>query len=291
MTLPHTVAIRQKVLAWYTKYKRSLPWRETSDPYHILVSEVMLQQTQVSRVIDKYTSFLNEFPTLQHLANASPARIIMAWQGLGYNRRALFLQKTAQAVLREHEGVFPSTLESLTALPGVGDYTARAILAFSFRIAVPMMDTNHRRFYSRVFFGMQHIRDKELLHTAEHILPPNAAYDFNQALMDFGSAICTTKNPKCIQCPLQVYCTAYPHILTHTVANVGKKKKHIPFRDTDRYIRGRIIDYLRMHNTESISTVRELFPDIDEHRFLAVVQGLIRDGLLCRNLDILSLPM
>ena len=148
--------IRKKILTWYAIAKRDhFPWRKTRNPYKILVSEVMLQQTQVSRVIDKYREFLRVFPNAKKLSDAKASEVITAWAGLGYNRRALFLQKTAKAVREVHGGRFPKYLEMLKTLPGVGDYTARAVLSFAFEQPVPMMDTNHRRFYQRVLFGFK----------------------------------------------------------------------------------------------------------------------------------------
>ena len=213
--------ICSRLLGWYVEHQRDLPWRRTEDPYNILVSEVMLQQTQVSRVLEKYREFLHAFPTVQALAKAKTSAVIKTWKGLGYNRRALFLQRTAQAVVNEHGGTFPQTLEALVKLPGVGDYTARAILSFALDKQVPMMDTNHRRFYSRVLHGIKKVKDKDLLVDALVLLPKKKAYDWNQALMDFGSSICLTRKPRCEVCPLQKYCKAYPDVLTE----IKPKKK------------------------------------------------------------------
>ena len=153
--------IQQRVLHWYKQNKRNLPWRQTHDPYHILVAEIMLQQTQVQRVIEKYQSFLKRFPTVQKLARAKASSVITEWKGLGYNRRALFLQRSAQSVVKDHGGRFPRTISELVSLPGIGDYTARAVLSFAFKKPVPMMDTNHRKFYSRLFPKAKN--DKELI--------------------------------------------------------------------------------------------------------------------------------
>lgn len=290
MTMVEQKKIRSILLRWYKKNQRaSLPWRHTRDPYKILVSEIMLQQTQVSRVIEKYHEFLTAFPTVQDLASAKASAVIAAWKGLGYNRRALFLQKTAQAIVNEHGGVFPQTIEALVALPGVGDYTARAVLSFSFEQPVPMMDTNHRRFYQRILFGIDTKKDKELLVAAEALLPKKRAYDWNQALMDFGSLVCTTSKPKCEICPLQSVCQAYPEILT-AEPRKKKKKKAIPFKQTDRYFRGRIIDHLREHNTLSERKAAGLFAEISKERLLAIISGLEKDGLIIRRKKSMLLP-
>src|SRR5947209_3644935 len=141
-------SFRRQILDWYDMHRRDLPWRGDPDPYHVLVSDVMLQQTQVDRVIPKYLAFLARFPTLQTLASASTADVLRAWQGLGYNRRALNLKRTAEAVVREHSGKLPRTVEELEKLPGIGRYTARAVACFAFGVQVAVVDTNVRRVLS-----------------------------------------------------------------------------------------------------------------------------------------------
>ncbi|MBT4153538.1 MAG: A/G-specific adenine glycosylase [Candidatus Magasanikbacteria bacterium] len=271
--------VQSAVLQWYKKHKRDLPWRHTHDPYHILVSEVMLQQTQVARVIEKYHEFLRAFPTVQDLADASTASVITVWKGLGYNRRALFLQKAAQAVIEQHGGIFPSDLESLKALPGIGDYTARAVMSFAFKKQVPMMDTNHRRIYNRVYFGVDSQKDDVLLKKAEEMFPKRSAYNWNQALMDIGSQFCTSRNPKCESCPLKRYCRATPAILTY-IPPIKKKKKTIPFKQTDRYFRGRIIDMLREQKKVSKQSIITRFSQIPKARVVKILLILEKDGLI-----------
>jgi A/G-specific adenine glycosylase len=277
------------LLNWYKKVGRDLPWRRTRNPYRILVSEIMLQQTQVPRVIEKYKEFLTAFPTINKLAEASTADVIRAWKGLGYNRRALFLQKTARAIRDNHKGKFPKTLEELKELPGVGDYTARAVLSFAFEQPVPMMDTNHRRFYQRIFFGLNTKKDKELLVKAEEVISKKHAYDWNQALMDFGSSICTTRKPKCEICPLQKYCKAYPEILS-AVPEKKKTAKKTPFRETDRYFRGQIMDQLREHHSITKNSVKKLFPELDDDRYKKILTQLEKDGLISSTKSRIVLP-
>lgn len=283
--------VQKKLLSWYKKHKRNLPWRHTRDPYHILVSEVMLQQTQVDRVIFKYQEFLKKFPTTKKLAAASTADVIRAWQGLGYNRRALFLQKTAVAVEEKYKGKFPQSIEELKELPGIGDYTARAVLSFAFELPYPMMDTNHRRFYQRVFFGLDQKNDKELLVAAEQVIPKQP-YDWNQALMDFGSIICLTSRPKCEICPLQKYCKAYPNILKEE--NQVKKKKtkpSVPFKQTDRYVRGRIVDLLREeHGVRSEQIYRLFAEEYGYDRVGNIIAGLVKDQLIIEKRGKIYLP-
>src|SRR3989344_5568291 len=144
--------VQREVLHWYSHHKRDLPWRNTKDPYHIVVSELMLQQTQVDRVIPKYHAFLKKFPTIRDLARASAATVIDEWAGLGYNRRALYLHQFAQAVVRDFGGKVPEDREQLMSLPGIGPYTSQAIRCFGFGKDVPVVDINIKRIYSRVFF-------------------------------------------------------------------------------------------------------------------------------------------
>lgn len=289
----HKKGVQKILLSWYKKHKRDLPWRRTREPYHILVSEVMLQQTQVNRVIFKYQEFLKKFPTTKKLATASTADVIRAWQGLGYNRRALFLQKTAIAVEEKYGGTFPQTIEELKQLPGVGDYTARAILSFAFELPFPMMDTNHRRFYQRVFFGLDQKSDKELLIAAEQVIPKQP-YDWNQGLMDFGSIICLTSRPKCEICPLQKYCKAYPGILHENMKALkheNKKKKTMPFKQTDRYVRGRIVDLLREEHGVRTEQIYRLFAEeYGYDRVEKIIAGLIKDQLIIEKKGKIFLP-
>lgn len=288
--------IISSLLFWYKRKQRDLLWRKTRNPYRILVSEVMLQQTQVDRVIPKYKAFLRQFPNIKALANAKASDVIKAWKGLGYNRRALMLQRTAQMIRTEHGGRFPRDLETLKTLPGVGDYTARAILSFAYEQPIMMMDTNHRRFYQRVFFGMHNKTDKQLLARADELLENKqlhkSTYDWNQALMDFGSQICTTRVPKCQECPLKQWCRAYPKILTHTPNPVAPKTKtaRIPFRQTDRYFRGRIIDNLRVDHRISLTKLEKSFPELPKERFQKIVRQLKTDGLIVQHGRSILLP-
>src|SRR3954451_14665892 len=183
--MPNRTHIHQALRAWFQTYSRDLPWRRTRDPYRILVSEIMLQQTQVDRVLLKYRAFLETFPTLQALADAAPGDVIRAWAGLGYNRRALNLQRTARAVLDEYGGVFPDTPAELQRLPGLGPYTAGAVACFAFERDVAFMDTNIRRVGRRVFAGPEDAppatSERELLQLAADAVPAGDGYLWNQA--------------------------------------------------------------------------------------------------------------
>ncbi|MGB3329281.1 MAG: A/G-specific adenine glycosylase [Thermomicrobiales bacterium] len=291
---PDTItAVRAGLLGWWHANRRDLPWRHTRDPYRILVSEVMLQQTQVDRVIPYYARWLEAFPTVEDLANAPTAEVIRHWAGLGYNRRAVNLQRTAQAVV-DRGGEFPRTVAELQQLPGIGAYTSGAIACFAFEQDVPFVDTNMRRVLHRVFVGPDVpeplATDRELILLAEAIIPPGDGWNWNQALIEFGALQCSARKPLCIVCPLQQQCAARPTIQTilATLPKGSAKKKEIPFKESNRYFRGRVVDLLRAQDGEHRGLtlaeigphVRDEFaPEEDLPWIFEVVQGLERDGL------------
>ncbi|MEK6903373.1 MAG: Fe-S cluster assembly protein HesB [Nanoarchaeota archaeon] len=186
-------AFQQKILTWYATHKRDLSWRQTTDPYRILISEIMLQQTQVDRVISKYLLFLETFPTVHDLARASRGDVLALWSGLGYNRRAIHLQDAAQHIVKDYEGIFPKNRDALLTLPGVGPYTANAILSFAFNLSYPCIDTNIRRILIHELHLSEAISMKELYKIAEKLIPKGRSRDWHNALMDYGSAVLTTK--------------------------------------------------------------------------------------------------
>ena len=203
-------AFQRRLLAWFGRNGRDLPWRRTRDPYRILVSEIMLQQTQVERVREYYGRFLRQYPTVRDLAAAHPARVRESWDGLGYYARARNLQAAAQKVVEAHGGRFPRTVEGMRALPGVGRYTAGAVASFAFGYAAPVLDTNVRRVLSRIFVRRRpagaSALDRRLWAMAEAVIPEGEAWAFNQAQMDFGATICTARAPKCPTCPMLSIC-------------------------------------------------------------------------------------
>ena len=204
-------AFQRRLLAWYRRHRRNLPWRRTRNPYHILVSEVMLQQTQVDRVVPKYREWLRKYPSLESLAQASLREVRETWYPLGYNIRPVRLRAIARAALRHHQGRIPDTREELLALRGIGPYTAGAVLSFAYRKDAPILDTNVRRVLRRVFLGPHATpSDRSLWALSGTLLPPGEAYDFNQALMDFGATMCTARRPRCPACPLAERCASYP---------------------------------------------------------------------------------
>lgn len=201
------------LLSWFTEKGRDLPWRRTRDPYRILVSEVMLQQTQVERVRQYYRRFLREYPTVQDLAAAQPAAVRESWDGLGYYARARNLHAAARTIVREYEGRFPRRLEELEHLPGVGRYTAGAVVSFAYGQPAPILDTNVRRVLGRIFVlrrgSSPTATERRLWTLAEAVIPDGEAWTMNQALMDFGATACTARNPKCASCPVGSLCAFY----------------------------------------------------------------------------------
>ncbi len=226
---PDQVAgVQQGLLEWYRRERRDLPWRRTRDPYAILVSEVMLQQTQVDRVVPKYHEFLARFPTLAALAAAPRAEVIRAWAPLGYNLRAVRLHEIARQSVEQYGGVLPDTVEGLLALKGIGRYTAAAVACFAYGRAVAVLDTNVRRVLGRIFAGALPEAlddDRAAWRLAEAVLPPEPAdaYDWNQALMDLGATLCIARRPRCLLCPVQQLCTARRE---WTGALQGEKPEH-----------------------------------------------------------------
>jgi len=204
------MSFTRKLLAWYKRNARVLPWRETRNPYAILVSEFMLQQTQVSRVLDYYPRFLKRFPTIEKLARARPKTVREAWDGMGYYARAANLHALAKQVAETGYRI-PDDPEDLRTLPGVGRYTAGAVACFAYEKPVPTVDTNVRRVLERVFGNSKReMRNAELWGLASRLLPKDGkrAWRFNQALMELGALICTARKPKCPECPLRSDCLA-----------------------------------------------------------------------------------
>jgi A/G-specific adenine glycosylase len=203
-------SFRRGLLRWYRRYGRDLPWRRTRDPYHIVVSEFMLQQTQVSRVEAYYHRFLERYPTIHALAVAPPAAVRESWEGLGYYRRAVNLHRLARAVVDRHGGVLPSDTTALEQLPGVGRYTAGAVACFAYERVAATVDTNVARVIGRVFHprlrGTPHSR--QVWATALEILPRQGkrAWEVNQALMELGALICTARVARCGACPVRKSC-------------------------------------------------------------------------------------
>jgi A/G-specific adenine glycosylase len=311
--------LQQALLGWFDRFARDLPWRRTRDPYRILVSEIMLQQTQVDRVIPKYHAFLQAFPDVETLAAAPTAEVIRLWAGLGYNRRAVNLQRAAQAVVAKYGGQFPHEPHQLQQLPGIGPYTAGAVACFAFEQDVAFMDTNIRRVLLRTGFGPEHApvpTDRELLTRAEQLLPPGQGWGWNQAIMELGALICTSAAPACRRCPISHACRSYAalraedeHLLAamygdtnrppqrRLVAERRTRATSEPFVGSRRYYRGRLLAQLRDLPSGAHLTLQEAGPRI-RHDFNSdllpwlreLAAAMARDGLLILSDDQVRLP-
>jgi A/G-specific adenine glycosylase len=204
-------AFRRRLLGWYTRHARTLPWRGERSPYAVLVSEIMLQQTQVARVLEYYPRFLARYPTLEDLAAAADDAVRESWEGLGYYARARNLQATARRVVAEHGGVLPRAPEALRQLPGIGRYTAGAVASLAFGARVPAVDTNAARVLARVF-GLRDgaARTRRVWTIAAALVAPGRPEDVNQALMDLGATVCIARRPRCGGCPVRRVCASYP---------------------------------------------------------------------------------
>jgi A/G-specific adenine glycosylase len=206
---------RQRLLGWYRRHGRDLPWRKTDDPYHILVSEIMLQQTQVDRVLPKYAEWLEKFPSLHALAGAPEAEVAEAWRPLGYNIRPRRLQSIARESVQKYGGQLPQDEATLLSFKGIGQYTAGAIRSFAFRERAAILDTNVARVLFRVYVGAgdpkSHAMKRHLWSVSEALVPQRHVFDFNQALMDLGAMICVARSPKCLLCPMKKDCEWVRH--------------------------------------------------------------------------------
>jgi A/G-specific adenine glycosylase len=249
----------EALLAWYDRVRRPLPWRNTRDPYALLVSEVMLQQTQAARVVPYYESFLRRFPDPPTLAAAAPRDVLAAWSGLGYNRRALALQAAARVVA---ERGWP---DDLTELPGVGPYTAAAVASFAWDAQRAAVDVNARRVIER--WDGRGRSPQQLAARAAELLPPGRAATWNQAMMELGATVCTARAPRCGACPVADRCAGPDR-------RPARSAPRQRFEDTDRYARGRILAAL-LHGRE--------LPALDPERLERALRGLARDGLIVRD--------
>lgn len=204
--------MQKKILDWYKINHRKLPWRENTDPYRIWISEIMLQQTQVITVIDYFNRFVKKYPTVGDLANADEDSVLKLWEGLGYYSRARRLIPCAKMLIEDFDGSFPKDYSQMLKLPGIGSYTAGAVLSIAFNMKLPAVDGNVMRVYSRVFDMDNDVSDaksKKVFEEKVYETLPNDRRHYNQALMELGARICTPKNPKCMDCPIQSSCSAF----------------------------------------------------------------------------------
>ncbi len=247
---------QEKLLDWYAINRRSLPWRDVADPYAVLVSEIMLQQTGVERVRPIFERFMSAFPTFEALANAARVDVLRAWAGLGYNRRAVNLHECAMIVARDYGGVLPRDPAVLRRLPGIGPYTEAAIRSFVFREDIAAIDTNVRRVVGRVVLGVD-AAEKRTLEVAAQLVPEGVSASWNQALMDLGATCCTAWSPDCERCPLDDICLSAP---TYRQSRPTRKiaERREPFQDSRRYRRGRVVAFLREQPSGSVVPLVEI---------------------------------
>ena len=273
-------AIQRAALDSYAANARDLAFRRSTDPWSVLVSEVMAQQTQAARAAEGWAAFMDRYPTPAALAAASVADVIRAWRGLGYNRRAVALRAAAARIVAEHGGRVPGSMEALLALPGVGPYTARAVLAIAFGRPVAALDTNIRRVLERAI-GPLPAGQRELQAAADGFVPPGRSAAWTHALMDIGATTCRKRDPRCDQCPLEAWCRSAGRVITPARANGGSGSSHpARFESTTRWLRGRILDRLR--DADAGAWVAFDAP-IGEHPSEAVgaaVRALAREGLI-----------
>ena len=264
MTRTNIERFQEKIFSWWEKNKREFPWRKTVDPYKIMVSEFMLQQTQTTRVVEKYNSFIEKFPTLEHLAKSDPSEVIKMWSGLGYNRRALWLQEAAQKIVKL--GFFPQTVENLRKLKGIGFYSSRSILIFSFNLDIATVDTNIRRILIAEKFGNESSTENTLLTIAQKLVPKNRSRDWHNALMDYAS-------------------------LELTVSKTGIRPTSTQnkFEGSDRQIRGKLLKILTKENKLTYDEIKEKI-DISGEKLQKILDSLKKDKLIVISENLISLP-
>lgn len=279
-------ALQRAILAWYAENRRELPWRGETDPYKVLVSEIMLQQTGVERVITLYPRFLGRFPSFEALAQAPRGEVLRAWAGLGYNRRAVLLHECARVIVDQHGGSLPGDPAALRRLPGLGAYTVAAIRCFVFHQDVATVDTNVRRVVSRLLFGGT-ATNRQIDQAASELLPPGRGSDWNQALMDLGSLVCTAIRPRCSRCPVQQLCQAQrsDSVDSAPIRQVAERRE--TYAGSRRYYRGRIVARLRelppgesLTPGEVLATIKPDGAADDLGWLTTLIQDLAKEGLV-----------
>jgi A/G-specific adenine glycosylase len=274
------------LLKWGSDTLRDLPWRRTRNPWRVLVSEVMLQQTSVARVLPKFEAFINEFPTPHDLASAPLGDALRLWSGLGYPRRCRNLREAARVLHEEFNGEFPESVDVLLTLPGVGQYTSRAVLAFAFEHDVAVVDTNVSRVLSRL--EGRALKAKELQVLADSFVPQGLGWEWNQVMMDFGARHCTARQPQCAQCPLRQLCVWKGEGVDPAPASAGASKPQGRFEGSDRQARGRAMRAV----ADGVTTLAALTKTmgVEEDRARSLVSALVDEGLLVRSGKRFTLP-
>lgn len=272
---------RLAILTWYDANGRDLPFRGTTDPYAILVSEAMAQQTQAARAGEVWLRFLETFPNVGALAAATPADVLRAWRGLGYNRRALHLWRAARTIVERHAGVVPADVAELEALPGVGPYTARAVAAIAFGIPVGAVDTNVRRVLGRVVFGGADARSRELQALANIAVPPERPAAWTHAVMDVGATFCRPVAPACDGCPVRAWCRFASGDVSVRRSSRRPATQPAPrFPSTSRWLRGRIVDHLRAAPDGGWTRIEAPIGEHDGSAVAGALRALAREGMV-----------
>jgi A/G-specific adenine glycosylase len=279
---------REALDTWAAALPRDLPWRATRDPWAVLVSETMLQQTQVARVVPRYEAFLARFPDVGSCAAAPAGAVVDAWAGLGYNRRAVQLHAAARAVTDDHGGSFPTDLAALLALPGIGPYTARAVLAFAFEHDVAVLDTNVARVLARQAGGRLTAKAAQAM--ADALVPEGRGWWWNQSMLDLGALVCTKRSPRCDGCPVRATCSWRGAGPDPAVGSAGVSAPQSRFAGSDRQGRGRLVAALRRGPVTREALAQAMgWPD-DRARAERVAATVVADGLAVREGDVLRLP-
>jgi len=279
-------------MAWAEEARRDLPWRRTRDPWAVLVSELMLQQTQVPRVVPRYESFLERFPTPVAAANARVADVVRAWAGLGYNRRAVSLHRAATVIVGCHGGKVPGVLADLLALPGVGPYTARAVLAFAFEVDVGVVEVNSARVLARAVAGRP-LSAPDAQAVADDLVPAGRGWAWNQAMLDLGATICSKSAPQCGSCPIRPVCAwsgAGRLGPDPSIGSAGCRGTQSTFAGSDRQGRGRLVGALRLAPVPVADLAGVAGWPSEPERAQRVAHGLVADGLAVVSGHALRLP-
>jgi len=284
--------LQDALLAWADGARRDLPWRRTRDPWAVLVSEAMLQQTQVPRVVARFEAFMAEFPTPPVTAASPVAAVVRAWAGLGYNRRAVNLHRAATAIVDHHDGQVPAALGDLLALPGVGTYTSRAVLAFAFEADVGVVEVNSARVLARAVAGRAlSVRDAQAM--ADALVPPGQGWAWNQAMLDLGATVCTKSVPACGACPVRGRCswaTAGCPQPDPAIGSAGCGGAQSVFVGSDRQGRGRLVDALCRAPVALTDLAVAVGWPSEPGRAHRVATGLVTDGLAVMADGELRLP-
>ena len=281
-------ALRHALLAWGSDELRDLPWRQTREPWRILVAEIMLQQTQVSRVAPLWTAFIERWPTPADCAAAPRSEILRAWKGLGYNRRAVALHEAATRIADEHDGVVPSGLDALLALPGVGPYTARAVRVFAYELDDAVVDVNAARVLARAVAGRS-LTGREVQRLADEQLPSGDAWLWNQSVLELGATLCRKRVAQCAVCPVAPHCAWHGEGPDPAAGSAGTGGRQSRFEGSDRQGRGRLLDALRVDDLPAVDA-DAVTGWADHDRTARIVDGLVADGLVVRDGSQLTLP-